>query len=194
MSTLDPKRTACIIGIDPGTEHLGLCSIHFDVITLELKAIRAYTFVGTKLPYFSQAIALTHGDKAARLAAHKENLIHVFRLLRPLAVASESPFFNMLRPNAYGPLVETITTIREALYEYDPYSVLHMIDPPSVKNAVGAKGGAKKEQVQEAILRLNGIPFADGGPQVWSEHARDSFAVAYARYRAYLPSPSHWGF
>jgi len=190
MVVLDPNRTACIVGIDPGSETLGLCLLYFDVITLELLAVEAFTFTGSKLPFMSPAIASIHGERAARLQAHRENLLNILRLKRPLAVICESPFFNPLRPSAFAPLVETLDAIRAALFEYNPYMALHLVDPPTAKNAVGAKGNAGKEDVYKAIQRLQGIPFVGCSPQTLSEHALDAFAIAYSRYKSYKSYPT----
>ncbi len=185
MISFNESRTACITGIDPGSEFLGLCNLYFDVITLDLRSVRAYTFTGSRLPYFSLTLEYHHGNRFARLAAHKENLINIFRYVNPLAVVCEAPFFNRLRPSAFQPLVETLEMIKEAYYDYDQYSTIHQIDPATVKLSVGARAGAKKEEVHSAILRLSDIPFDGCSPNTLSEHALDAFAVAYSRYRSY---------
>lgn len=186
---MTPFGSVSIIGLDPGTETLGLSILTFDAISIALQRIEAHTFIGSKLPYYSDDVALLHGERFARLRAHQYNLLRIFQLVRPVAVVSESPFFNPRRPAAGAALVETIDCIRGALQQYDPYRVLQLVDPSSVKNAVGAKGNAGKDDVKKAILTLaNTWPFAPETPfHTLSEHAIDSTAVAYWRYRQYQP-------
>jgi Holliday junction resolvasome RuvABC endonuclease subunit len=185
MPFLDKRRTACITGIDPGSEFLGLCNLFFDVVTLDLLSVRAYTFVGSRLPYFSSITEYHHGHRRARLDAHQENLVSIFRIVNPLVVVCESPFFHNKRPSAFQPLVETLEMVKDAYYEYDPFSIIHQIDPASVKLAVGATSGAKKEAVHNAIMRMTDIPFEGCSPRTMSEHALDAFAVGYSRFRSY---------
>lgn len=186
---MTPFGSVSIIGIDPGTETLGLSILTFDAISIELQRVAAYTFVGSRLFHYSDAIAVLHGERYARLCAHQLNLLRIFQLVRPMAIVSESPFFNPRRPAAGAALVETIDCIRGAIQQYDPYRVLQLVDPSSVKNAVGAKGNAGKDDVKKAMERLgNTLPFDSETPFAsLSEHAIDSVAVAYWRYKQYQP-------
>lgn len=186
---MTPFDSVSIVGIDPGTETLGLSIFTFDALSVELQKVAAYTFVGSKLPYYSDDIAALHGDRYARLRAHQLNLLRILQLVRPVAIVSESPFFNPRRPAAGAALVETIDCIRRAIYQYDQFRVLQLVDPSSVKNAVGAKGNAGKDDVKKAMLKLaSSLPFDATTPfEYMSEHAIDAVAVAYWRYKQYLP-------
>lgn len=171
-----------IVGIDPGSETLGVCILSFDAAFTLIK-VEAATYRGSKLPVRDD-IRLTHGDRAARIQAHYDNLLGILLQYQPIVVTCESPFFMAARPQAYGALTEVVTMIRNALQTYRPNLDLGLIDPPSVKKAVGAKGNADKVGVREAILRMVGqIPFV--GPITLDrldEHSLDAFAVAYSAY------------
>jgi Holliday junction resolvasome RuvABC endonuclease subunit len=173
----------CIVGIDPGSETLGMGALRVDVVKLEIIESTAFTFVGSKLAkdtWFGD----THGARAERIAAHEDNLVEIFEYYRPNLVASESPFYSQFRPQAYGALTETVDAIRSALWRYDCWLSLFMIDPPSVKKAVGATSHAKKDEVKAALMRLPDLNY--NGPvalEMLDEHSIDALAVAYCRLK-----------
>lgn len=172
---------ANIVGIDPGTEHLGLSCITFNVVTLGIHQTAAQVFVGSKLGISSQQ-SLVHSARFARIDAHRENLTSVLRALKPVAVVCESPFFNSMRPQAYGALVEIVNAIRYAVWEYDPQMPLDLLDPPRVKRSVGAAGNAKKDVMQQAVLGLSELNFQGPVPLTeLDEHSIDAIAVGYSK-------------
>lgn len=189
LMPINASAIATIVGIDPGTENLGMCSLSFDVQTLEVIGMNAQTFVGSKLGMNPWLVEM-HSERFARIEAHKQNLIRVLQVHDPMIVVCESPFYNARRPNAGFALTEVIFALRCACIEYSSNLEFTLLDPPSVKKAVGAKGNAKKEEVLEAILKLPDSCYVGPGKITdLDEHALDSFAVAYSKlveWRRYL--------
>ena len=189
MTHLMPNNagdTATIVGIDPGSETLGICMLDFNVVTMAVVKTTAQTFVGSKLGMMSRWIAESHSERFARIEAHKQNLKQLLWINRPLIVACESPFYNSLRPSAYGVLVEVLNALKYACYEYNPDLPFTLIDPPSAKKAVGAKGNAKKEQMREAVLVLPDLFFQGPVPlNNLDEHSIDSIAIAYSKLQQF---------
>lgn len=175
-----------IIGIDPGTNTLGFSVIYFDCKTLTILSTFATTFIGEKLSRYDDYSRFLHGDRFMRLRAHEENLLHLFRQFQPFQVVAESNFMNTRRPQAYGALVETVSAIKSALYRFDPWKPLYLIDPPTVKKAIGAKGNADKEEVKRCLLKLEDDLHYQGDIPITAldEHSIDAIAIAYQRYRA----------
>lgn len=172
-----------IIGIDPGSETLGLCVMHIDVTTFEIIETTSKTYIGSKLG-MSKEIASIFGDKFARIEAHKQNIISILCDVNPISIVCESPFYNSRRPSAFAALTEVVCAIRYACFEYSRLLSLELVDPPTAKIATGAKGNAKKEQVQEAILRLNNLNYVgDVSLDKLDEHSIDAIAIAYWKYR-----------
>lgn len=176
-----------IVGIDPGTDTLGVSvlDVHLHDNTIELAS--SQTFKGSVMARGEyRHIDEYHGNKTARLKAHEDNLYRFFCQWRPHDITSESPYMSARRPSAYGALVECIGTIRSAMIRYDWMLRLHLIDPPSVKNAVGVGGkSGDKDQMYTAVNRLvnegriqnpHGVPVTS-----LDEHSIDSIAVAYQR-------------
>lgn len=179
-------RVANIIGIDPGSQTLGLSVLSFDLGTYEIVQTQAQTFQGDRLPYFDKHIAEVHGERLARIYAHRQNLVNLFLHYRPISVACESPFFNARRPNAFAALMEVMNEIRNAVMQYNPYLQLVTIDPPTVKKSVGAPGNADKTGVLAAlILKQSELRLSDQSqPNCLDEHSVDATAVAYCRYKS----------
>lgn len=170
-----------IVGIDPGSVSLGVGVIWFNIDTNCIEMTEAKTYNGEKLGRGSW-ITERSGDRAGRIAGLKDNLLRIFNIVQPVVIASESPFFNQRRPQAYGALTEVVCAIREAVEDYDRWKHLQLIDPPTVKNAVGAKGNAGKEEVKEKLLGLPHINYQGEVPlYALDEHSVDAIAVAYCQ-------------
>jgi Holliday junction resolvasome RuvABC endonuclease subunit len=173
-----------LIGIDPGSESLGVCVLSFDA-NFTITRLEAATYVGSKLPILEDT-ELVHGARHARIQAHYQNLLNLLLQYQPLGVVCESPFFQASRPQAYGALTEVVSMIRAAILTYRPNMSLALIDPPNVKRAVGAKGNAGKDDVKAAILRMGAsLPYTGPVPlECLDEHSLDSMAVALGYFHA----------
>ncbi len=173
----DQQTTFNILSIDPGTHNLGYAVFELDIESLEIKKVHAWTVDATRLQYYMEEVATRHGDKFARILAHKKNFREVLDFYNPLMVVYESPFFNMQRASAAGPLYELQGTYEQTLFEWDPYRPLHKVEPKTVKKGVGASASAKKPEMKEAISKIEelkclSLDFLD-------EHSIDAVAVGY---------------
>ena len=170
-----------LVGIDPGSTSAGVSIMSVDVETEAILSTTAFTLHLDKLGG-NEWMSELYGDRFKRIAKLKECLIRIYQEHHPLCISVESPFFNRFRPQAYGVLMEVMSTIRDSVFAYDMWMAPYLIDPSSVKNAVGAGGAAKKEVVQMRILGLNDLnPIVD--LNTLDEHSLDAIAVNYARYR-----------
>ena len=178
----DPGDIATIVGIDPGSDTLGLANLSFSISQMQVLSWAAQTFVGSKLP-INEWMSNMHSHRFARIDAHRLNLIYAFNFHQPVAIVCESPFFSSKFPQAFGALIETVSGIRQAVWDYDKTIGLDLIDPPSVKKAVGAAGNAGKEEVQSAVVRLLGHCYTGSLPlERLDEHSFDAVAVAYSKF------------
>jgi Holliday junction resolvasome RuvABC endonuclease subunit len=179
-----------IAGLDPGTETLGAAILVVDLATWKIVASYAQTFKGTKLAGKGDWVSEIHGDRVGRINAHEHNLLELFLRWMPVEVACESPFFNRLHPQAYGALMEVISAVSQALMRYDKWKPLHLVDPPTVKNAVGVKGNKGgpegKALMQKAVLALAPVFNYQGTTPMdrLDEHSIDALAVAYCRFKS----------
>ena len=189
MSTSnDPdQQVGRIVGIDPGSTTLGFSILEYDLHSFEIVRTYARTFNAGKMKLSELDIA-NHSERYARIYELMDTLYDAFVEMEPTFVISESPFMAMRRPQAYGALVEVVFAIRSALRKYDPTMNLDLIDPPRAKNAVGAAGNAKKEQVHDALKKL--LPTLHFDESLSSEsfdeldeHSVDGLAIAYSRWK-----------
>lgn len=178
----DDPPYATILGIDPGTDTLGLAAIEFDCTTMEIHGSEARTFKSNKLG-MKDWVEEIHGTRFARILAQCENLGRLLNLVGPAYIASESPFFSRVHPQAFGALTELVTGIKRTVFEWSPTIAIEFIDPPSVKNAVGAKGNADKFAVRGCVLSMPEFKYAGRVPMTeLDEHSIDGLAVCYAKY------------
>lgn len=182
----ESRPTATIIGIDPGSDTLGVGILKIDVSTFTIISSSGLTLHGAKAGRGSWITEL-HGDRQGRIETHRENLLELFCATQPTWIACESPFINRRRPNAYGALVEVICAIRYAVFQYDVWCQLSMFDPPTVKKAVGVSGKTGgpdgKRLMQKAVLEMPIFCYNGEIPiELLDEHAIDALAVAYTQY------------
>lgn len=182
---LDNKhiKHVTLIGIDPGSNTLGVAIMHIEPLTWGIISTHAKTFVGTRLSSTDEWTTEVYGDRLGRIFAHEQNLFRIFEETRPLLVASESPFYSQRHPQAFGALTEVICAIRNALRQHDGSKQVFLVDPPTVKRAVGAPGNGDKDRVREAILKLTNLNYVGDIPLIdIDEHSLDAIAVCYHQY------------
>lgn len=174
-----------ILGIDPGTHNLGVGILTVEFGTFEILASVAFTITALKvMPKDAWAIEM-HGERTSRIYTLMSELDRCFNFYNPIRIACESPFYNPRRPMAYGSLVEILSAIRTTVWNYDRWRRIQTYDPPSVKKAVGAKGGADKDVMKEKVTNMSQLRWSGPYPiTALDEHAIDGLAVAYADYLA----------
>ena len=175
-----------VIGIDPGTTSLGLCIITLDGYSNEIKDISATTYLAKNLPTYSKYQSEIHGDLMARITAYRLFLSQLFIDVEPTLIGSESPFFYRTHPGAYGPLVETLASIREAVWQYDNTLPLLTYPPSNVKQAINAKGNAKKEDMIIALSNFKPFNLDISYINQLDEHSIDAIAVCAAIFKDYI--------
>lgn len=171
-----------LIGIDPGSDKLGIANLKVDLDSLEIIESTATTIIASKLVSDQSFLAQIHSYRTARIYKLKEELLKYFNKLQPSIISCESPFFNPRRPGAFQPLVEVLAMIKDAVIEYDIWQPLFLIDPSSIKNSVKASGNADKDKMKLAVIALGDIHF-DGDVSKLDEHSIDALAVAYCKLK-----------
>lgn len=181
LTLADDRSPYRIVGIDPGTDTLGVSVIDVDLDTLQISVMDSMTLHGSRMISGIQRIADTYGSRFARLMALEEALIEYFFLHKPHAIISESPYFNARRPQAYGALVEAMGMLKRAVFAYNPTIPLFKVDPASNKANLRVSGkSGDKELMKSAVVNLAEIR----NPtkivlQLLDEHSIDSLSVAY---------------
>lgn len=172
--------TATLIGHDPGSDTFGVGIVSFNILTLEIEGSDAFTLQGKKLGRHTWDTEV-QGDMMGRIWALEEQLLGIYQRYMPFLIGSESPFISRKFPQAGLVLTRVMCSIHNALYEYDPWKVLHTYEPGVVKNAAGASGRAGKDPVRDALLAHPGLHYrGDVALKDLDEHSIDSLAVCLA--------------
>lgn len=176
-----------IVGIDPGSDTMGLCVFHVHLEKRTAVVVDGHTVNATLLSARIPQMQEIYGDKIARLCAINDYLTQYLSHHQPHAVITEMPFMGRF-PAAFAALTECVSIIRQAVMNYDPYVGLQSVDPPSAKKAVGVSGkGSNKEEVADAICHLPDLEYhPDVNPHLFDEHTSDSAAVAYWYFKQLL--------
>jgi len=187
MLTIPQDAPTCVtvLGIDPGSTKLGLCLLTVDMDNLEIVKTDAFTLKVVNYTDKDDGVVLSAGERVCKLNSIAMRIKSILYKNYPYAIGCEHPYFNQKTPNAFGSLKELTTTISKAVYEYDPLSRLNLIDPSSVKNAIGAPGNCNKEIVLQEIKKLitSGVFGICPDPDTLDDNAIDSIAVAYVTYK-----------
>ena len=175
-----------IIGLDPGTDTLGTAIGYIDIDTFELVSIYADTFIGSKKIKYKDYGSI-HNDSFKRIYALKEMFYNLLNIINPLFVTCEDNFFNRFRPAAYKSLVQVVSRLEDALYDYNAYSKLIKMSPKYIKKALGVTNIDKKISVKEAILRNEKlVNIIKSDVNMLDEHSLDAIGSIYAYYQMLL--------
>lgn len=187
LTTFGSNDRYRFIAIDPGTDTLGVALCEINLLTRQFTVLEVTTLKASKQITHYPGMVETHGEKQARLFAHKNTLLSLFRFWRPEAIVSESPFMGRFAA-AFGALVECMQVLREAVMEYRVYQPLETVDPPSAKKSVGVKAkGSSKDDIEKAVIADPLIHFAEGLSRTGhSEHVYDAIAVGKWKYLNFI--------
>ena len=174
-----------LMGIDPGTDTLGVCIMDIDTTTYEPTVVWGHTYHASRTTDRWAGYSEIRGMRDARLKSHQYELSILLRAVEPTLIAAETPFFNRKRPSAFEALVECYAMLRDTVWEYSPTLVLNRIDPVMAKNYIGVDHrGTDKSDVQRAVARhyasrcITGIDI-----HRFDEHTIDAVAICNALLR-----------
>lgn len=172
-----PVDTFTILSLDPGTGFTGYGLITAKIETLDMVQAKAWTVDAHTLIKPDDWDVKMYGERFARVKQHGTMLRKFLLEYDPLVVVCESPFYNPRRPTAYGALLEVVLTIRETLYNWDRWMILHQIDPATAKKSIGVPGNSgDKALVKKKLLELP--EFKNIGLEDFDEHSADALLIA----------------
>lgn len=173
------KEPFRIAGFDPGA-NLGLSLIvnHLDGSKPVVKVAETAKLNPAAFGY--KDMAELHGNRTAKLMILHDRITVFLRTHRPHGVIVEGNYLGRFA-NAFASLVECVTVIRNAVYAYDPFMPMHLVDPTTVKTNIGMVKirGTDKEDVRRALGKLKDLEWDDINIDDLDEHAIDSIAIGY---------------
>ncbi len=173
------KEPFRIAGFDPGA-NLGLTYLENALDGSNPIVRRVETEKLNPASYGFKDIAEVHGSRVVRLMIMYDRVTEFLREVKPHGVIVEGNYLGRFA-NAFGSLVECVAVIRSAVYAYDPFMSLHLVDPTTVKTNIGMTKirGTDKEDVRKALKNLKTLEWGEIDIDDLDEHSIDSVAIAY---------------
>jgi Holliday junction resolvasome RuvABC endonuclease subunit len=170
-----------LLGIDPGVNNTGIAIFDLDFFHKKILSIEAYTLVNSKLPNYTGLDEEFFPERTVKLYKLKAAINYVLNSVNPCIVACESPFYNRLRPMAYGSLLEVLNAIHVSIIEYNHNVQFYTIEPLLVKKTIGAGMMKGKVDVKDSMLKRNDImSVLKNNIDALDEHSIDAIAVGYS--------------
>jgi Holliday junction resolvasome RuvABC endonuclease subunit len=179
---LTPEHYNCykLLAIDPGVNNCGLAVFDVDYRTNEIVSVDAHTVISAKLNDTTTLYEDLYSERTIKLYKLMDRISEIIVSVNPAIVVCESPFYNRLRPMAYGSLLEVLSSIHSVIINYNNNVPFFTVEPLLVKKTVGAGMQTGKLDVKQSIARIEPImsvlvPDLEG----LDEHSVDAMAVGY---------------
>lgn len=168
-----------VMGIDPGSNNLGVSILHINIHTGEVSGIWTQTLcLSGKYRTFKHC-GVTH-----RMRYLRRQIRSLLEMVDPTVLAYEKGFINRFRPGAFGPINASSTIILDEAVDYDCMIQTMEFAPGEVKNAMGAKGNCNKDEMMRKCVS-NPILTKFLDPYRMSEHEIDAVAVGICAMNYY---------
>jgi len=175
-----------IVGIDPGTEYVGITFLYINPSNRVVTRIEPITLQASLLRQLHQPYTDCNNEEWGRIDRINNLVASIDRLLKcknVLAVGMEAAFMNLKRPDAFRALVEFTTVFKQVIhYQVNYFSPLEVKSSVDVKYTQLKDGMANAIKTNPDIIRLT-----YGGIELASEHAIDATAIALCLFRYHYP-------
>jgi len=179
-----------IMGIDPGTHYVGVSFITVDVKTLNIKNIEVFK-IDTDI-YVRNNPDI---NMYKRLMYISERLKEILEDRKPWVVAYETQFINPRTPSSVIPLSMLKGIIYKTVYDtnringfFDTGIRLTEYSPKEAKEKVGAGGLKEKEDVVNALLKIDEIT-KNVDISILTFDEVDAILLAYSQLVEYRKNP-----
>ncbi len=166
-----------IIGIDPG-KNLGIA-----ILKVENKKIRYYLTNCNNLEKDYMVI------KNPNMSMDQKKIVNVNYIIKrlyrhfPFTYVGIETIFKHKFANAVIQLSAITTMLKSSIYNVNTNAEIIGIEPKKVKRCIGASGKGDKDDVLEALLKIN--EFKNLSRDITS-HESDALAIAYITYKTLL--------
>lgn len=188
-----------LLGIDPGTDKIGLAFCELDLSTNQLSFTQTHLLSASKRaqfdPFYDQ-LEKTHGARQARLILLSNLYREHLEEFKPHDVVCESPFIgfsNKGATSAFEALVQAVHSLRMCTYHYDRLLIFELISPMGAKKELGISSRhTEKSDVSKALELVMENPTeyrvkdTTALEKDISEHEKDAILIAYARFKHWL--------
>lgn len=173
------KEAFRVAGFDPGSTNLGFGLVENTLDGKPSTVKEAFTVKLKDNQFGYASIGEQHGSRVVRLMIMKDTVLNLLREYKPHAVVIESNYLGKFA-TSFAALVECVFVLRQALYEYDPFMQLYLVDPTTVKINTGMKKvkGTDKEDVRKHLRACEDLEW-DIDIDSLDEHGVDACAITY---------------
>lgn len=178
---MDSLETKKILGIDPGSHHLGLCLLEFTNQYTITSMVAQTINVGRVAKLYKDAFLIS--ERFSRYVYMRHLLNKFLHEHHPDYVICESSYYNIRTPGSYEALVECVSMIRDCVYEYNPKIRTTKVKPSVAKKIVGAKGNKGKESIKSNLKNYPKLKNYSNIIDTLDEHACDATAIAVSGLR-----------
>lgn len=175
-----------IMSIDPGGTTTGIAITDLDMLTGKCYIVDSHTIHLDKLikrKYGHNVII--YGEKFARIIALKEAMTKLLVAWQPEYIVSEGPYLGSF-VTTFASLTSCVMAIRLAIYEWEPYKDVTVLDPATVKKAVGVSGKSGDKNLMRIAVAKRGLIFTDVLLEKLDEHSVDAIAVGQAYIELFI--------
>ena len=155
-----------IMSVDPGTIN---CGVVFWKLNNKLN-IESIDTINIKLS--------DNLDVFMRILELENIVKDLITKYQPVWLVIEAGFINKFRPQAYGPISNTIFAIKKQIYEFNRLPTFTEIPPKKVKQLIGATGSGDKDAVKKAVGEISEIT-DKVNLDTLTEHQVDALAIGY---------------
>lgn len=176
MFDLTQEPTKKLLGVDPGSKHLGLCLIEFDVLFNIVNIATQTINVSSVARKYKDAFLIS--ERFSRLL-YMEKILYDFLLAnRPEYVIHEDAYYNAFTPGSYSALIECNSMIRSCVYKYNQKVLTTKVKPSVAKKLIGAKGNKGKESIKPQLLKYSKLKDFTTVVESSDEHSCDAISIA----------------
>lgn len=166
-----------ILSIDPGGTTAGFCITDYDEVNDACYIMDAFTVHLDKLVKQQYSNELNfYGEKITKLFALKDVTQKVLSTWQPYYIVSEGPYLGSF-VTAFASLTSCVCAIRFAVREYSSYKDLTVIDPATVKKAIGVSGKSGDKELVRLAIAKRPLFYTDITLDKIDEHSVDAIAV-----------------
>ena len=166
------------ISIDPGLSTCG-----FAIFTANehgIESIEPFTITNSRIGFSSDYPEEHHLGRSIRIHLLCLVLLRVLQRINPIAIVSESPFYNPRMPGAFGSLTELVAALRLTVASYNVYIPFIAYAPQEVKQSFKRSGQIGKVVMKEALEQNDFLCSKLTAPlETLDEHSIDAIAVGY---------------
>lgn len=178
------------MAVDPGSNKAGVSIFDIDFKQRKIISIQTWTVDMEKLKNDTPLLPEIHPQKMIKLYRLRNEFSRILKEFKPDFVAYEGPFINTRNPNAFGPLIQVLTMIFDAVVTENPGVHFHIMQPQSVKKSLGVAGKKGKEVILEAIMKVeeltDGLKNGETEIESLDDNALDSVAVGWCALKTHI--------